>query len=355
MKNKILIPYLQALLAAALFGASAPLSKLLLGEVDTILLAALLYLGCGIGVLIFKLIRGIAIPKQEIEAGLSAKDLPWLLGSILAGGVAAPIILMYSLKSTPAATASLLLNFECVATSILAFLIFHEAVGSRIWAGLFLITLSGILLTLNFSGEWGFSPGALGIIIACSLWGLDNNFTRNISAKDPLLTVIWKGLAAGSTSMVIYLAAAGFKMPQIGMIACSLTLGFLSYGFSIILFILALRNLGAARTSAVFGIAPFAGALISFALFNDPLNLLFWVSLPVMLAGTYMLLLESHGHSHHHKWMSHDHRHRHDDGHHDHQHEGVETGDLEHSHQHQHSENEHSHPHTPDDHHRHEH
>src|SRR5208337_1644463 len=185
--------YLFAIIGAVLFGASAPLSKVLLGNIDPILLAALLYLGSGSGLLLFKLFRRLSgLPGGE---PLVRRDTPWLAGSILAGGVAAPIMLMLGLSSTPAATASLLLNFECVATTLLAAFLFQEFIGRRIWLAIGCITVASAILT--FSGtQFGISVGALGILFACILWGVDNNFTRNISARDPLSIGIIKGLVA---------------------------------------------------------------------------------------------------------------------------------------------------------------
>jgi len=191
------VPKLQAIMAAILFGASAPLAKLLLGNIQPVMLAALLYLGCGLGLFTLRLLRNLFVRSILREAGLTSPDIPWLMGAILAGGVAAPIILMFSLKNTPAATASLLLNFEGVATSLIAVLLFKEALGKRVWAAVAIITLASIVLTLDGKGAWGFSIGAAGVLLACIFWGIDNNFTRNISAKDPLLIVIIKGSRIG--------------------------------------------------------------------------------------------------------------------------------------------------------------
>lgn len=346
-------PVLKALLAALLFGLSAPLAKLLLGEVAPVPLAGLLYLGSGLAALAL-----FAFQKRGIaagEAGLQRSDLWWLLGALLLGGVAAPITLMVSLRATPAATAALLLNFEGVATTLIAGAAFHEAIGRRVWAAIGLITLASILLSWDGSGEWGLAPGALGILLACVCWGLDNNFTRNISAKNPLTIVAWKGLGAGTFSVILALIL-GQPFPSPAVMLRALLLGSVSYGLSIMLFILALRDLGASRTSAMFSTAPFIGMALSLVLFRDPLTLLFLLALPLMVAGALLLVGETHQHEHRHALLVHEHRHRHDDAHHLHSHlPGESPAHGAHSHVHVHEALSHTHPHTPDIHHRHGH
>jgi drug/metabolite transporter (DMT)-like permease len=189
-------------------------------------------------------------------------------------------------------------------------------------------------------------------MLACFFWGMDNNFTRNISAKNPLAIVTVKGIAAGSVSLVIALSA-GNGIPEPGIVAAALALGFFSYGASIVLFILSMRSLGAARASAFFGSAPFVGALVSLLLFMEWPGINFIVSIPIMIAGAFLILREKHSHAHRHVSIAHEHRHSHDDGHHTHTHEGVQAG--EHSHLHVHEEIVHTHPHTPDTFHRHTH
>ncbi|HTY91820.1 MAG TPA: DMT family transporter [Methanocella sp.] len=310
-------PVLLAVLGAVLFGASAPLSKVLLGEVDPVLLAGLLYLGCGIGLLIFKLLLRASGAAGGVP--LDRKDVPWLAGAVLAGGVAAPIALMLGLRSTPAATASLLLNFECVATTILAAFLFQEYIGKRIWLAVGLITLASAVL--SFSGsQFGLSPGALAIILACVLWGVDNNLTRNISSKDPLSIGIVKGLVAGTFSLLLALAL-GARLPGLQAFAAAMLLGSLSYGLSIALFIMAMRSIGAARTSAWMGTAPFAGVVISFIIFRATPSTTFLIALPLMALGALLLFGEEHAHTHIHVHgtITHEHMHAHDD--HDHGHE----------------------------------
>src|SRR5512142_464382 len=201
---------LQALLAALFFGASAPISKLLLGDVPPVLMAAFLYLGSGTGISLIKLYQRFS--KNQKEASIKRPDVSWLAGAIISGGILAPIILMISLKNTPASTASLLLNFEGVGTTVIALIFFRESISRRALAAILAITLASIFLSTNFQSGFGFSLGALGILLACVLWGLDNNLTRNISGKDPLTIVAWKGLVAGTFSLILGLVL-GQQLP----------------------------------------------------------------------------------------------------------------------------------------------
>ncbi|MEZ4671965.1 MAG: DMT family transporter [Anaerolineae bacterium] len=354
MQRPYVLPMMAALLAAALFGASAPLAKLLLGEVSPVSLAALLYLGSGIGVLVFRTVLRTNRAAVAGEARIVRADWGWLFGAVVAGGFAAPILLLFSLQNTPAATASLLLNFESVATAAIAFVVFRESISQRaLWATA-CVTLASILLSWNTTGQWGFSLGALGIVGACVLWGIDNNLTRNISAKDPQIIVLVKGFGAGSVSLLLALVV-GETLPALPVVLGALLLGSLSYGLSIALFIRAMRELGAARTSALFGTAPLAGVALSFVLFREPLNGLFAAALPLMVIAMLLFLTERHSHHHTHQAIMHEHRHRHDDGHHNHDHPGMVSRSLTHSHVHTHEALEHDHPHLPDIHHRHAH
>lgn len=351
MNRKHIPSIIQALTAALLFGVSAPLAKYLLGEIDPLPLAAFLYLGSGIGLLGVKLYQHITRQRNN-EARLEISDFKWLAGAVIAGGVAAPIILLVSLKNTPAATASLLLNFEGVATSLIAFFVFGESISRRAGWAIALITIGSVILTINPQAEWGLSFGAVGILAACVLWGMDNNFTRNISAKDPITIVTVKGLAAGSLSFGMALVL-GNHLPAWDVVWKALVLGGLSYGASIVLFIHAMRGLGAARTSTLFSTAPIAGIILSILIFRELPDWLFFVSLPLMVIGALLLVNEEHEHPHVHEVLIHEHAHTHDDGHHEHEHEG--TTPRKHSHLHTHERLIHAHPHMPDIHHRHEH
>ncbi|MCX6033611.1 MAG: EamA family transporter, partial [Chloroflexi bacterium] len=328
-------PALQALFAAVLFGASAPLSKLLLGEVQPVPLAAFLYLGSGSGAFLMLLIQHFRNRGQKVEAHLSRGDLPWLGGALLAGGIGAPIILLLGLERTPASTASLLLNFEGVATTLIAVSFFKESIDRRIAWAIGLVTLASILLTWT-GGNWGFSLGALGIVGACFLWGLDNNFTRHISAKNPLIIVGIKGLGAGTFSLVLCLLIQQ-QLPAWNIILLAMLLGSISFGISIQLFIVAMRSLGAARTSTLFGIAPFVGVVLSLVLLRELPQTLFWAALPVMLTGAGLMLTENHAHHHIHLPMEHNHRHSHPDEHHTHGgQDDIPLVNGSHTHEHRH-------------------
>lgn len=344
---------IQALLAAALFGVSAPASKVLLGDVEPIPLAALLYLGSGLSLWWLQIARRLSKRSPVMEARLERADAGWLIGAILAGGVAAPIVLLFSLRHTPAATASLLLNFEGAATTSIAALIFKEAIGRRAWWAMGCVLAASALLSLNFNGEWGVSVGALGVLAACGLWGIDNNLTRHIAAKDPLAIVTWKGLGAAACSIGLSLVL-GLRWPTVDVALKAMLLGSLSYGLSIVLFIRALRGLGAARTSALYGTAPLAGVIAAMVMLGEAPSVWLAVALPLMVGGTWLLLNEHHVHPHTHVLVAHDHAHRHDEAHHRHAHAVTESAD-QHAHRHEHPRLEHDHDHLPDLHHRHRH
>lgn len=301
-------PILQALLSALLFGMSAPLAKLLLGEVQPIPLAALLYLGSGTGAFLLLFLQRTRSGGKTMEAHLSCSDLPWLAGAILAGGVSAPIILLLGLERTPASTASLLLNFESVATTLIAVYFFKESIDRRIAWAIGLVTFASVLLSWT-SGQWRLSLGALGVVGACILWGLDNNLTRNISAKNPLIIVGVKGIGAGIFSLTLS-AVLDQSLPSIKIIGLAMLLGSVSYGISIQLFIVAMRHLGAARTSTLFGTAPFMGVILSLLLLREMPQLLFWIAIPIMLVGTWLMVTENHDHHHIHEAFEHTHAHR---------------------------------------------
>jgi drug/metabolite transporter (DMT)-like permease len=347
-------PVFFALLAALLFGASAPLSKVLLQQVEPILLAGLLYLGSGASLLIVLALRHARRTAPSSEAGIGRADVPWLTGATLAGGIAAPIILLLSLRNTPGATASLLLNFEAVATTLIAAAAFRESVSGRAWTAILVITAASILLSVNAQAAWGFSFAAVGVLLACVLWGLDNNFTRNVSAKDPLAIATIKSLAAGTCSLALAIMA-GNSLPAWDTVLRAMILGGLCYGLSLTLFIWALRGLGAARTSALFGTAPLAGIALSVLILHENLGAIFLLALALMIVGTMVLVGEKHEHGHVHEPARHEHGHSHADEHHAHAHDEVEVPGSLHAHEHAHARVEHQHGHMPDTHHRHGH
>ena len=342
-----------AFIAALLFGASTPLSKRILEDCAPTVLAGLMYLGSGIGILIVKVVQR-ATGGEATEARLARPDLRWLVLAVLSGGVAAPVILMFSLQNTPAATASLLLSFETVATTVLAAFVFHEFIGRRAWVAMLLVTAGSCLLSIEPDAAWGMSLGALGVIAACFLWGIDNNCTRNISAKDPLTIVMVKGIGAGALSLLLA-RWLGNPAPSIITIGLAMLLGLMSYGMSILLFIYAMRGLGGrAGQAPLFATSPLIGTVLSVVLFRESPGGVFLAALPVMLMGVAMLVTDRHEHRHIHESTTHEHRHDHADDHHA-AHAAGGHSRSSHSHAHTHQYEVHEHQHLPDIHHRHGH
>jgi drug/metabolite transporter (DMT)-like permease len=342
-----------AILAAVLFGASTPFSKLLLGQITPLLLAGLLYLGSGVGLALWIGFQRWLLKAKNQEARLRLKDLPWLAAAILVGGILAPILLMQGLAVTPASSASLLLNLEGVLTALLAWFVFKENFDQRIMLGMAAILVGGVLLSWQSRPELGIPWGALGIVGACLGWAIDNNLTRKVSAADPAQVAAIKGLVAGTTNVLLAFSI-GARLPAISGLAASALLGFLSYGVSLTCFVLALRHIGTARTGAYFSTAPFIGALLSLALLPEQVSPLFWIAGGLMIFGVWLHLTERHVHLHRHEPITHEHLHWHDE-HHQHGHVLTDPLGEPHSHAHRHEELAHSHPHYPDLHHRHGH
>lgn len=344
---------LLAILSAALFGASTPIAKLLLGGgVDSMMLAGLLYLGSGSGLFLLYLAQSRTRASGAGEASLTRADLPWLALVVLIGGAVGPLLLMIGLGSTPASAASLLLNVESLATMAIAWLVFRENVDRRLLFGALAI-LAGAL-TLSWQGEVGrMGLGAVAIIGACLAWGIDNNLTRKLSAADPVQIAMIKGLAAGLVNFSLALAR-GAALPGTGQILLIGLVGFLGYGLSLVLFIRALRDLGSARTGAYFSTAPFIGAALSVAVFGDAVTPQLLLAAALMAIGVWLHLTERHEHEHVHEPMEHDHWHEHD-AHHQHEHGPDDPPGPAHSHRHRHERLVHSHPHYPDLHHQHDH
>ena len=275
-----------AILAAALYALNAPVSKLLLQNVPATMMAGFLYLGAGIGMALMGLARSkTSHGKKEVPLG--KKDLPFTVGMVVLD-IAAPIFLMIGIRRTTAANASLLNNFEIVATSLIALLIFRERIGRRLWLAIGLITLSSILLSVEDAGCFRFSIGSLFVLLACVCWGLENNCTRNLSRCDPLEIVVIKGFGSGIGSVLIGFAV-GEALPGWGDILKILLLGFVAYGLSITFYVYAQRDLGAAKTSAYYAVAPFIGVLLSFVIFREIPGPLFLIALLIMIAGTWLV------------------------------------------------------------------
>lgn len=340
---------IMALASAALFGASTPLAKGLLGSVSPWLLAGMLYLGSGIGLLLLTMMRG---DKSATETPLRRKDVPWLAGAVIAGGIAGPVLLMLGLTSTPAASASLLLNLEGLATMAIAWIVFRESTGPRVILGAFAILAGAIVLSWRGSGLT-FDAGGGFIAAACLCWGIDNNLTRKISASDPVQIAMIKGLVAGAVNLALAVAF-GAQLPSVWISLAAGTVGLLGYGVSLILFVLALRNLGTARTGAYFSAAPFIGATIAIVFLSEPLTYQFIAAALLMGLGVYLHLTERHEHDHTHETMEHEHAHTHDE-HHQHDHGPNDPPGVPHSHWHQHAPLRYKHPHFPDMHHTHRH
>ena len=275
-----------AILAAALYALNAPASKLLLQNVPPTMMAGFLYLGAGAGMAVMGLVRNrTGHGRQEMR--LKKKDLPYTLGMVVLD-IAAPIFLMIGLKRTTAANASLLNNFEIVATSLIALLVFKERIGKRLWTAIGLITLSSILLSVEDAGCFQFSFGSLFVLAACVCWGMENNCTRCLSRSDPMEIVVIKGFGSGIGSVIIGLTV-GESLPVWGDILKILLLGFVAYGLSIYFYVYAQRDLGAAKTSAYYAVAPFIGVLLSFLIFRELPGALFFIALVIMIAGTWLV------------------------------------------------------------------
>ena len=341
---------LLALASAVLFGVSTPFAKFLLGSVNPWLMAGLLYVGAGLGLAIFHFMRGV-LQLPVVEAPPRRADIPWLAAVILSGGVAGPLLLMFGLARTDASAASLLLNLEGLATMGIAWVVFRENVDRRLLLGALAILAGAVLLSWHGAASFQWS----GVLIAgaCVSWGIDNNLTRKLSSSDPVQIAMLKGLVAGAVNLTLALWL-GALLPSAGVVLTVACLGFLGYGVSLVLFVLALRHLGTARTGAYFSLAPFVGVVLSVAVLGEPVSLQLLVAGGLMGLGLWQHLAERHEHDHIHEPMEHEHRHTHD-AHHQHEHAAGEPSDEPHTHWHQHIRLVHRHPHYPDLHHRHGH
>lgn len=344
----------RALLSATLFGVSAPLAKSLLARSSPQMLAGLLYLGSGVGLMAFWTLRRVTLrTRYPAEKPLGREDVPWLAGAYLAGGVLGPLLLMVGLMRTPASSASLLLNLEGVFTAVLAWTLFREHAPRRIILGMVFIVGGGLVISWEGRAGWAGTAGPLAVAGACLCWGIDNNLTQRVSGGDPVQVAGLKGLVAGSVNLALGLALGGADGGA-GAVGAALLLGLVSYGISLVLFILALRDLGTARTGAYFSTAPFIGAAAAVLILREAVSGSLLAGGALMAVGVWLHLTERHKHFHVHKAVTHTHRHVHDE-HHQHEHPpGTPTGEP-HAHEHTHEALAHSHPHYPDLHHRHRH
>lgn len=343
-KNNLRQPGVRAALGAAiLFGAGTPLAKQLLDNVSPWLLAGLLYLGSGIGLSLYRLLTHAPSGK------LARMDLPWLAGAILAGGIIAPVLLMLGLTKMPASGVSLLLNAEGVFTALLAWFLFKENFSFRIALGMAAIVAGAVVLSwpenVYFEGLWP----SLAVLGACFAWGVDNNLTRQVSLSDAHWIASVKGLVAGSVNLTLALAL-GTPWPSLINVALTMTVGFLSYGISLTLFVVSLRHLGTARTGAYFSVAPFFGAVLAVSM-GESMTVSLFVAGVLMMLGVWLHLSEKHEHEHTHEALEHEHEPFEDEHHRDLSPCASNTGPFCHRHQ----QFKHTHPHFPDAHHRHDH
>ena len=333
-KDKRMIAIGYAILAAVFYAVNVPVSKVLLREVGPTTMAALLYLGAGVGIGMLSLFSRNSWEKSE---PLSKKDLPYVIGMIVLD-IAAPIFLMLGISYGSSANASLLGNFEIVATTLIALFIFREAVSKRLWAAIALITLSSILLSFEGTDSFRFSYGSLFVLLATVCWGFENNCTRNIASKSTYEIVVLKGIFSGLGSLLIAFIMRE-TMPGTGYAVVALLLGFVSYGLSIFLYVRAQRVLGAAKTSAYYAVAPFVGAFLSFVFLKEQLSWKYLTALAVMIAGSALVvvdtLIRQHAHQHVHTFT--------------HTHDGsTHTHTVVHTHEHNHyvTDSKHGHHHS---------
>lgn len=319
-----------AILAAALYAINIPLSKLLLNHVDTTMMAAFLYLGAGIGMLVYSLISKAARKGQKKEP-LTKKELPYTIAMVVLD-IAAPILLMFGISRTNSANVSLLNNFEIVATSLIALIVFKEVISRKLWVAIFLVTAASVILSFEGNGAFVFNKGSLFVLGACVCWGFENNCTKMISNKSSEEIVIIKGCFSGLGSFIVALIL-GENLPTFSWIAAVLLLGFVSYGLSINFYIMAQKDLGAAKTSAYYSIAPFLGVAFSMLLVGERPAVQFYIGLLIMIISTAIMVRDTISLQHNHE---HEHAHTHLHSH----------GDLLHTHEHIHK---HSHLHTHED------
>ncbi len=329
---------LYAILAAALYAVNVPLSKLLLDHIGPTMLAAFLYLGAGVGLLCYGLIQSAAKKGAKNER-LTKKELPYTVAMVLLD-IAAPILLMLGITMTGSANVSLLNNFEIVATSVIALVIFKEVISRRLWLAIALVTVASIILTFEGEGALVFNKGSLFVLGACLCWGFENNCTRMISNKSSVEIVIIKGIFSGLGSLVVALLIRE-TIPPLHLILYAMVLGFFAYGISIHFYILAQKELGAAKTSAYYSIAPFLGVVFSILILRETPGLQFWLALIIMIISTFIMVKDNiklqHTHDHEH---IHTHSHSHDGTVHIHEHTHV------HSHTHIHGEDSENHTHN---------
>ncbi len=331
-----------ALAAALLFGASTPVAKRLLEGVGPWMLAALFYLGSGIGLMLVRRINGVRpvrLPRGEVI---------WLAAAIVAGGIIGPILLMSGLSHMPASGAALLLNSEGVLTALLAWIVFKENVDTRIVIGMAAIAVGSVILSWPGNAQFSGTLPALLVIGACLAWAIDNNLTRKVSLADAGWIAMIKGTVAGSINLILALAM-GERLPPMPVVSLAMVIGFLAYGISLVLFVVGMRHLGTARAGAYFSVAPFFGAILAISM-GEPVTTPLLMAGILMAFGVWLHLTERHVHEHRHEAIEHCHEHVHDE-HHQHLHDPPVTPGTKHAHCHTHQPMVHTHRHFPDAHH----
>jgi len=335
-----------SLLAAVLFGAGTPVANLLLGEVSPWMLAGLLYCGSEVGLGLIRLVR------RSPPVRLAPREVPFLLGAVVFGGITGPVLLMYGLVGMPASGASLLLNAEGVFTALLAWWVFRENVDRRIALGMAAIVAGAVLLSVPSGANLGTPWPAVAVLAACLSWAMDNNLTRKVALHDATWLACVKGSVAGPVNLLLALTL-GAHLPPASSLTSALAVGFVAYGVSLVLFIVGMRDVGTARAAAYFSLAPFFGALLAVAL-GEAVTWSMVMAGLLMGTGVWLHLTERHVHRHRHAPVTHEHWHT-DDEHHQHQHAEPVPAGAWHKHRHSHPALEHSHEHYPDAHHRHQH
>lgn len=336
-----------ALISAALFGVATPFSKVLLEAAHPFLLAALFYLGAAVVLLP----KSISLQLKSPIRKLSKSDMMNLWGSLFFGGMIGPVFLLFGLRYTQATDASLLLNLETPATTLLAYWFFKENIGKRVAVSNIGIVFAGAILTFEGTSLPGL--GGILIAIACIAWGLDNNHTASIHNIDPVRCTFLKGITFGTVNLII---ASGFikLWPSFHTIFMALVIGAFSYGISIVLYITSARELGAARSQMVFASAPLFGVIVSQLYLGELFHIYQLIGAVLMIAMFILLFTEKHSHPHRHSPLDHSHRHHHNDAHHDHIHKSKASPNEHHTHRHMHEPKAHDHLHLPDLHHRHD-
>lgn len=285
MKSKNIATW-YAILAAALYAINVPLSKIILNYIEPTMMASFLYIGAGVGAFIYGLVEK-SVNKEIKREPLTKKELPYTVSMVVLD-IAAPIFLMFGITMTNSSSVSLLNNFEIVSTSLIALLVFKEFISKRLWLAIGLVTVASMILSFEGKSSFVFNKGSFFVLCACLCWGFENNCTKMISNKSSIEIVVIKGIFSGLGSLIVALVV-GEQIPPIHWILCIMALGFVAYGLSIHFYIMAQKDLGAAKTSAYYSIAPFLGVLFGIVFLNESLTMRFYIALGIMIISTYIM------------------------------------------------------------------